>query len=85
MDAGIVFATEAKSAGDKVKVVATSDPSWHSAIAYPICLVSESKVKTLGQAFIEYVTGADGQAVLAKYGFLPAPASATSPSTTPSS
>jgi molybdate transport system substrate-binding protein len=85
VDAGIVFATEAKSAGDKVKVVATSDPNWHSAIAYPICLVSDSKVKTLGQAFIDYVNGADGQVVLAKYGFLPAPASTGSTSTTPSS
>lgn len=70
VDGGILFATEAKSAGDKVKIVASSDPSWHSKIAYPIALVSDSKVKTLGQAFIDYVTGTEGQAVLAKYGFL---------------
>ena len=80
-----MFVSEAKGAGDKVKIVATSDPSWHSAIAYPICLVSASNVKTLGQAFIDYVTGADGQAVLAKYGFLSAPAGTTDTTGTPSS
>ena len=85
VDAGLVFATEAKTAGDKVKIVATSDPTWHSAVAYPICAVSASKVKTLGQAFVDYVTGPDGQGVLAKYGFLPAPAPTTSTSATPSS
>ena len=85
VDASIVFVSEAKSAGDKVKIVATSDPSWHSAIAYPICLVTASKVKPLGQAFIDYVAGADGQAVLAKYGFLPASAATTATTTTPSS
>jgi molybdate transport system substrate-binding protein len=85
VDAGIIFASEAKAAGDKVKVVATSDPSWHSTIAYPICIVSASQVKPLGQAFIDYVMSADGQAVLASYGYLPAPATTTSTSSTPSS
>jgi molybdate transport system substrate-binding protein len=85
VEAGIVFITEALTAGDEARIVATADPSQYSAIAYPICLVSDSKVKTLGQAFIDYVTGSDGQAVLAKYGFLPPSATTTSTSTTPSS
>jgi molybdate transport system substrate-binding protein len=74
VDAGIMFKTEALSAGDKVKIVATADQSWYTTIAYPIVLVSDSKSKTLGQAFIDYVAGSDGQATLKKYGFLPAPA-----------
>ena len=45
VDAGIVFATEALTAGDKVKVVATSDPSWHSVIAYPICTITASRTR----------------------------------------
>ena len=73
VDAGIVFVTEAMTAGDKVKVVATSDPSWHSPIAYPICTVTASQVKTLGQAFIDYVMGPDGQADTGEVG-LPASA-----------
>jgi molybdate transport system substrate-binding protein len=84
VDAGIVFATEAATAGDKVKVIATSEPTWHGAVAYPICVVSATKVKTLARAFVDYVDGPDGQAVLAKYGFLPAPASTAATSTAPS-
>ena len=73
VDAGILFKTEALTAGDKVKIVATADQSWYTAIAYPIVVVSDGKNKTLGQAFIDYVAGPDGQATLKKYGFLPAP------------
>jgi len=74
VDAAIIFATEAQAGGDKVKTIAKADPAWYSKVAYPIAIVSASKVKTLGQAFIDYVMSPDGQAVLHKYGFLPAPA-----------
>ncbi len=73
VDAAIIFASEAKVGGDKVKVVAIADPSWYAPIAYPIALVTASKAKTLGQAFIDYLTGPDGQSILQKYGFQPAP------------
>lgn len=82
VDAGIIFTTEALAGGDKVKVVATADQAWYTPVAYPIALVSASEVKDLGQDFIDFVTGAEGQAILAKYGFLPAP---TAASTAPSS
>jgi molybdate transport system substrate-binding protein len=77
VDAGIIFSTEAKSAGDKVKIVATSDASWHSKIAYPVGIVGASKNKELAQKFVEFVTGPEGQAILQKYGFLPAPEEST--------
>jgi molybdate transport system substrate-binding protein len=73
VDAGILFSTEAKVAGDKVKVGATSDPSWHSKIAYPVAVVTASQNKTLAQAFVDFVVSAKGQEILATYGFLPAP------------
>lgn len=73
VDAGIIFTTEAKSAGSKVKIVTTADQSWYTKVVYPISLVSASKNQELGQKFIDYVMSSDGQAVLAKYGFLPAP------------
>jgi molybdate transport system substrate-binding protein len=75
VDAGIIFSTEAATAGDKVKIVATSDPSWHSKIAYPAAVVSASKNKTLAQAFVDFVAGPEGQAILQGYGFLAAPTS----------
>ncbi len=74
VDAGIIFATEAVAGGDKVKIVATSDPSWHGKIAYPIGVVSASKNKTPAQAFVDFVVGSEGQKILQSYGFLAAPA-----------
>jgi molybdate transport system substrate-binding protein len=74
VDVGIIFATEAKAGGDKVKIVATSDPTWHSQIIYPIAIVSASEAKTLGQAFVDFVISSEGQSILQNYGFLPAPA-----------
>jgi len=73
VDAGIVFSTEAKIGGDKVKVAATSEPQWHGAIAYPVAVVSSSANKTLAQAFIDFVCSDEGRAILQQYGFLPAP------------
>jgi molybdate transport system substrate-binding protein len=73
VDAAIIFATEAKTGGNKVKVVATADQTWYTPVAYPIALVTTSKAKMLGQAFVDYVVGPDGQSILQKYGFLPAP------------
>jgi molybdate transport system substrate-binding protein len=73
VDAGITFFTEAKTAGDRVKIVATSQPSWHSTIAYPAAVVGSSPNKALAQAFVDFVAGPDGQAILGRYGFLPAP------------
>lgn len=74
VDAGIIFASEATSAGDKVKVIAKADQSWYTKVVYPAVLVSASDKKELGQKFIDYLMSSDGQAILAKYGFLSAPA-----------
>lgn len=73
VDAGIIYGSEAKSAGDKVKVIAKADQSWYTKVVYPVVLVSASEKKELGQKFIDYLMSSDGQAILAKYGFLPAP------------
>lgn len=75
VDVGVMYATDAVAGGGKVKVVATSDPAWHSEIAYVLATVSDSEAKTLAQAFIDFVLGPEGQAILNKYGFLSPPAS----------
>jgi molybdate transport system substrate-binding protein len=75
VDAGIIYASEAKAAGDKLKVIATADQSWYTKVVYPAVLISASNEKDLGQKFIDYLVSSDGQAILAKYGFLPAPTS----------
>jgi molybdate transport system substrate-binding protein len=69
VDAAITFATEVQIAPDTVRMVATADAAWHTPIEYPIAVVKSSDDKTLAQAFIDFVTGPQGQAILQKHGF----------------
>ena len=68
--AGIVWSSEAMPRGDKVKIVAKADPSWHEEGAFVIGIVTTSKHKTLGQAFIEFVLSPEGRSILEKHCFL---------------
>jgi molybdate transport system substrate-binding protein len=69
-DAAIVYVTDAKTAGKDVTSVTI--PDAQNAIAvYPIATLTSSGNKEVSQAFIDYVTGSKGQAVLKSYGFLP--------------
>jgi molybdate transport system substrate-binding protein len=68
-DAAIVYVTDAKSAGKDVTAVMI--PDGQNAIAvYPIATLTSSADKEVSQAFIDFVTGTEGQAVLKSYGFL---------------
>jgi len=67
-DAGLVYVTDVRSAGDKVKGITFSESS--SAVnTYPIAALADSKNKDLAQEFLDLVTGADGQRILADAGF----------------
>ena len=65
--------TDAKAGEAKVKVIETSDTTWHGPISYVMAVVSASKNKPLSQAFVNFVASPEGRSVLARYGFLPAP------------
>ena len=67
VQAGFVYATDAAVRTDKVKVAL--EVAGHKPISYPIALLQASGSKDKGQAFIDFVKSAEGQAVLAKYGF----------------
>jgi molybdate transport system substrate-binding protein len=67
-DAGVVYVTDVKGAGSKVEGV-PFDESSKAVNTYPIASLGASKSPELAQAFIDYVTGADGQAVLQAAGF----------------
>lgn len=66
-DAGFVYMTDARIAGDKVKVVATV--KGHAPITYPVAVLAASRDKATAAAFVRFITGPEGTAVLAKYGF----------------
>lgn len=66
-DAGFVYATDAAIAPGKVKPVL--DVATVTPVRYPIAVVKESRHATLAGAFVEFVAGAQGQLILARYGF----------------
>ncbi len=71
-DAGIVYVTDIAAAGSKAAGV--DIPKDINVVAqYPIATVKASKNPTTDQAFIDFVLGSQGQAILAKYGFQPPP------------
>jgi len=68
-DAGIVYATDAKSAEGKIKIVATAPETDHDPILYPVALIKDGKQKQSASEFLDLVLSAEGQAILQKYGF----------------
>jgi molybdate transport system substrate-binding protein len=67
-DAGIVYQTDVKGAGDKVTGV--NFPEAAKAVNnYPIVALTGSKNQAVAKAFIEMVTGPEGQKVLQDAGF----------------
>lgn len=70
-DAGIVYATDAQAARERLTLIAIPD-AQNVIATYPIALVKNSRQAALGQRFREYLRSTDGQAVLKQYGFAPA-------------
>jgi molybdate transport system substrate-binding protein len=67
-DAGIVYTTDVLAAGDKADAVAI--PANINVIAqYPIASVKTSTKTDINAAFVQFLLGTEGQAILAKYGF----------------
>lgn len=68
-DAGVVYRTDAQAAGGSVRIAAAAPENSHDPILYPIAVIRESRNAETARAFVELVTGAEGQAVLRRYGF----------------
>jgi molybdate transport system substrate-binding protein len=67
-DAGIVYATDVKAAGSKAFGV--DIPAAVNVVAkYPIAITKSSTHQDVDAAFIAFVTGSEGQAILAASGF----------------
>jgi molybdate transport system substrate-binding protein len=67
-DAGLVYVTDVKAAGDDVEGV-TFPESADVVNVYPVATVSDSENADLAQEFMDLVLGQDGRAVLAELGF----------------
>jgi molybdate transport system substrate-binding protein len=69
-DAGIVYATDAQAAKDKLTLIDIPD-AQNVVATYPVAVVKGAKQAALGQMFIDYLLSAAGQAIMQKYGFAP--------------
>jgi molybdate transport system substrate-binding protein len=67
-DAGLVYVTDAKGAGDKVAEVPFPEAAG-AVNTYPIGVLKESKTPELARKFVDLVTGESGQKVLSAAGF----------------
>ncbi|MFP5238998.1 MAG: molybdate ABC transporter substrate-binding protein [Acidobacteriota bacterium] len=67
VDAGFIFATDAQSGAAKIDVVA--EIPTKAKVSYPMAIVTRSKDNADAKAFADFVMSAEGQAILAKYGF----------------
>jgi len=70
VEAGVVYSSDALSAGDKVKIVAHAADDSHDPILYPVAIVKDSKQQEAARKFIDLVLSSEGQAILVKHGFL---------------
>jgi molybdate transport system substrate-binding protein len=69
-DAGIVYVTDVTAAGDAAELIEI--PEDVNVLAqYPIATVGASENHEVGEAFIDFLSGSDGQAILAEHGFGP--------------
>jgi molybdate transport system substrate-binding protein len=68
VDAGMVYVTDVRAAGDQVKGVEIPD-NLNASTEYPIAALKGSKNPDLAKAFVDYVLSPDGKNVLADDGF----------------
>ena len=76
-DAGLVYGTDIKAAGTSVAGIQFQE-SGSAVNTYPIAGVAGGRNKATAQAFLDLVTGPEGQEVLAAAGFGPPPAASGS-------
>lgn len=66
-EAGIVYKTDAAASGDKSDEVTIPDGGVVN--HYPLALTSSASNAAAAQAFVDFVRGSEGQAILAAHGF----------------
>jgi molybdate transport system substrate-binding protein len=68
-DAGIVYRTDITAAGPDVEGVEIPE-DVNVVVEYPIVVTTEARNVQGAQAFVDFVTGEQGQSILASHGFL---------------
>lgn len=72
VDAGVVYATDAKISG-QVRVVATAAKNLHSPIIYPVAVLKNSKNIESAKAYVQFLSSPSAQSIFEDAGFGLAP------------
>jgi molybdate transport system substrate-binding protein len=73
VDAGFVYATDLPVAGARVREAFRPGEETYPPVVYPVAVVAGSRQGALARAFVELLTGAEGQTLLRRLGFQPPP------------
>ncbi|MEA2708543.1 MAG: molybdate transport system permease protein [Phycisphaerales bacterium] len=76
VDAGIVYATDARQSQGKTRIVATAEAAWHRPIRYVAAVVSTSPNREAAARLLAHLATPAAQKMLSSEGFAPAPAPA---------
>jgi molybdate transport system substrate-binding protein len=77
--AGIVYSTDARESGSKVRVVATADGGTHDPVVYPAICIKSSRQPEAAKKFLQYLHSKAAQKVLLEKGFSLPTSSSTGP------
>lgn len=69
VDAGFVYATDAKTRANDVKTVLTAPAESHEPIVYPMAVIAGSKQEQLARQFLDFAGSSESRPVFEKYGF----------------
>ncbi|MBR1730544.1 MAG: molybdate ABC transporter substrate-binding protein [Selenomonadaceae bacterium] len=68
-DCGVVYATDAAVAGDKIKIVCEAPEGSHKPVIYPVAIIKDSKQMDEAKKFLDFVKSDKAKAIFEKYGF----------------
>ncbi|HEX2205993.1 MAG TPA: molybdate ABC transporter substrate-binding protein [Longimicrobium sp.] len=67
-DAGVVYRTDA-AVSRRVRLVASAPPGTHGPITYPVAVVRRTRAPEAARAYVAFLLGPEGRAVLRRRGF----------------
>lgn len=77
--AGLVYFTDSRESGSKVRVVATAPANSHEPIVYPAAVIKATRKPAVALAFLQHLQSSKAKSVLSEKGFSPT----TNPTTNP--
>lgn len=71
VDAGLVYATDAKISSNRVKIIAIAPPQAYSTINYAIAVTDDSNNPQAAREFVKFLNTERVRDIFTNYGFIP--------------